>query len=145
MPSRRVSTVIAYAYCTQKPLLPLVRKFTSLGALVSVGAARLYVNCGPDSQVASAFTLPNSVRWPAELLAASFFRADVRYAGGSCRSGFRAAVRARPGTACSCAWLGSTTTLATEYDWLAMESLVEYTIRSGSASHLPGAVTWMAG
>ena len=78
MPSRRVSTVIAYAYCTQKPLLPLVRKLSSFGALVSVGAAREYVNCEPDSQVASAFTLPNSVAWPAELLAASLFSADVR-------------------------------------------------------------------
>ena len=46
--------------------------------LVSVGAARVYVNREPDSQVASAFTLPNSVVWPAELLAASFLRADVR-------------------------------------------------------------------
>ena len=78
MPSRRVSTVIAYAYCTQKPLLPLVRKFSSFGALVSVGAARVYVNCELDSQLASAFTLPNSVVWPADLLAASLFRADVR-------------------------------------------------------------------
>src|SRR5438034_1561513 len=104
MPSRRVSTVIAYAYCTQKPLLPLVRKFSSFGALVSVGTARLYVNCGPDSQVASAFTLPNSVLWPAELRAASFFRADVRYAGGSRRSGARAAVGTRRGAVCSCVW-----------------------------------------
>ena len=125
--------------------MPLVRKFTRLGALVGCAGARLYVNCGPDSQVASAFTLANSVVWPAVLLAASSFRADVRYAGGSCRSGASSAVRTRPGTACSWAWLGSTTTLVTEYVWSVMESLVEYTIRSGSTSHLPGAVTWMAG
>src|SRR5205814_9521864 len=50
-----------------------------------------------------------------------------------------------PGTVRGWTWLGSTTTLATEYDRPAMESLVEYTIRSGSASHLPGAATRMAG
>src|SRR5207302_9305221 len=114
MSSRRVSTVIAYAYCTQKPLLPLVRKFTRLLALVSCGAARLYVNCVLDSQLASAFTLPNSVVWPAELPSASLFRADVRYAAGNCRPAVRPAIRTSPGTVCSCAWLGSTTTLATE-------------------------------
>ena len=95
------------------------------------------MNCGPDSQVASAFTLANSVVWPAVLLAASFFRADVRYAGGSCRSWSSAGVRTRPGTVCSWAWLGSTTTLVTEYVWSAMESLVEYTIRSGSRATCP--------
>ena len=72
------------------------------------------MNCEPDNQVASAFTLPNSVVWPAELRSASFFSSDVRYAAGSPRSGARLAVRTSPGTFSSCAWLGSTTTLVAE-------------------------------
>ncbi len=72
------------------------------------------MNWGPESQLASAFTLPNSVVWPAVLLAASFFSSVVRYDAGSCRSVARAGVRTSPGTPASCAWLGSTTALATE-------------------------------
>src|SRR5580692_5986491 len=84
MPSNRESTVIAYADCTQKPLLLFVRKACRPSALSNSAAPRLYLNCGPDSQFASAFTSPISVSWPAAYFRASCFRADVSYDGGSC-------------------------------------------------------------
>ena len=72
------------------------------------------MNWGPESQVASAFTLPNSLAWPDVLLSASFFSAAARYDAGSFRSGSRAAVFASRGTEASWARVGSTRALATE-------------------------------
>src|SRR5260370_5235035 len=128
MPSNRASTVIAYADCTQKPDLALVRYASRPAALSNGAALRLYPNGGSESQLASASTSPNSVLWPPACFSASFFRAVVSYDGGSWRSGAKLAAFVSSGTASSCAWPASTAPLAIERPRPATDLLVEYTM-----------------